>query len=288
MSKKIVLAKLPNAGLGNQLFVLLKALLYGSLHNLPVEVANYKQYHIGPYLRREKTNRNYNDYFVFQKNIFSYLIDSTILQLKMLNNKCTVNPLLSQETEICVVFDKLPHWSDYFFELNQHRDIVKELFFNILKDDILQSYKNYPSPQIGIHIRMGDFRKLNENEDFAKVGAVRTPLNYFVDVINKLRLWKNENLEATIFSDGFEHELEPLLSMDNVKLAPQNIDIGDLLYLSKSDIIVTSAGSTFSYWSGFLSDAPIIMHPDHIHKALRLEQDLFEGSIDDFLKHKNS
>ncbi|MCZ2223426.1 MAG: alpha-1,2-fucosyltransferase [Chitinophagales bacterium] len=288
MSKKIVLAKVPNAGLGNQLFVLLKALLYGSLHNLPVEIANYKQYHIGPYLRGEKTKRNYNDYFVFQKNIFSYLIDSAILHLKMLNKKCSFNPLLSHEPAMCVVFNKLPHWSDYFFELNQYRDIVKELFFNILKDDILQSYKNYPSPQIGIHIRMGDFRKLNENEDFAKVGAVRTPLNYFVDVINKLRLWKNENLEATIFSDGFEHELEPLLSMDNVKLAPKNIDIGDLLYLSKSDIIVTSAGSTFSYWSGFLSDAPIIMHPDHIHKALRLEQDLFEGSIDDFLKHKNS
>ena len=55
-----------------------------------------------------------------------------------------------------------------------------------------------------------------------------------------------------------------------------------MLLLSKSKIIVTSAASTFSYWSGFLSEAPIIMHPDHIHKPIRANQPsaLFEGPFD--------
>jgi hypothetical protein len=56
-----------------------------------------------------------------------------------------------------------------------------------------------------------------------------------------------------------------------------------MLLLSKSKIIVISTGSTFSYWSGFLSNAPMIMHPDHIHARIRnLDEKglLFEGDFD--------
>jgi hypothetical protein len=55
-----------------------------------------------------------------------------------------------------------------------------------------------------------------------------------------------------------------------------------LILLSRSKIIITSAGSTFSYWAGFLSDSPIIMHPDHIHHSIRLshESGYYEGPFD--------
>jgi hypothetical protein len=48
-----------------------------------------------------------------------------------------------------------------------------------------------------------------------------------------------------------------------------NPDIADLILLSKSRVIVTSATSTFSYWAGFLSEAALIMHPAHIHGSVR-------------------
>ena len=71
----IVICKLPKAGLGNQLFPLMHAFLFGKLNGLPVVVTGYHQLKIGPYLRREKSKRRYNDYFIFQKSILGECLD---------------------------------------------------------------------------------------------------------------------------------------------------------------------------------------------------------------------
>jgi hypothetical protein len=60
-----------------------------------------------------------------------------------------------------------------------------------------------------------------------------------------------------------------------------------MMLLSKSNCIVISTGSTFSYWAGFLSDAPMIMHPEHIHSRIRFLESgekPFEGSFSDWEK----
>lgn len=83
--------------------------------------------------------------------------------------------------------------------------------------------------------------------------------------------------------DGLEHELKVLLRLEKVATVQGYAEIVDMLLLSRSKIVVTSAGSTFSYWSGFLSNAPIILHPDHIHEPIRTKKDLgklYEGPID--------
>src|SRR5262249_27322672 len=69
----VVICKIPKAGLGNQLFPLMRARLFAHLYNLPILVTGYRQVRLGMYLRNEKINRNYNNYFRFQKNIFQYL-----------------------------------------------------------------------------------------------------------------------------------------------------------------------------------------------------------------------
>ncbi len=74
-----------------------------------------------------------------------------------------------------------------------------------------------------------------------------------------------------------------VLSAPNVRRSGNNSDIVDLLLLSKSKVVITSRSSTFSYWSGFLADAPMILHPDHgasDHPALRprnINRALYEG-----------
>ncbi len=60
-----------------------------------------------------------------------------------------------------------------------------------------------------------------------------------------------------------------------------------MLVMSKAEYIITSAGSTFSEWAGFLWNAVLILHPDHIHTKIRMEEDLFEGAIEAFKKYKN-
>lgn len=268
-----VVCRLPKAGLGNQLFPLLKAFVFAELNGLPVTVTGYHQLKIGPWLRREKTKRQYSGYFTFQKNLVAALAE----ERKILNN----NNEKINEPEVAkidiqqnthYVFSAMSHWENYFEGLKENRALVKELFPKLVRTEVMEQVNVLQAPCIGVHIRMGDFRKLKQEEDFSKVGAVRTPEQYFIEVIKGIRKLHGSVLPVAVFTDGYKEEFEQLFSMENVKLIEGNSDMVDMILLSRSQIIVTSAGSTFSYWSGFLSDAPVIMHPDHLHESLRPEE----------------
>lgn len=106
---------------------------------------------------------------------------------------------------------------------------------------------------------------------------MRTPEPYFVEIIEGLRRRAGRELPVSIFSDGRPDELPLLASLPGITFVEGNPDIVDLLLLSRSDIVVTSAASTFSYWAGFLSDSPLILHPSHIHQPVRGDERLYEG-----------
>jgi Glycosyl transferase family 11 len=269
----IVICKLPAAGLGNQLFPLMKAAVFARLNGLPLYVTGYNRPKIGPYLRREKVKRKYGGFFTFQQGYFS----GQIMRLSLLRyngfEKVNEPPLYpmppDQKTGKMFVFSSIPHWSDYFAGLKDYRDLVLSLFGELVHARIKDKVETLDAPCIGVHIRMGDFRRLTEGEDFRSAGAVRTPEHYFIEVISAIRKINRKDLPVSVFTDGYRHEFRDLFSLGGVTLVEGNPDLVDMLLLSRSRIIVTSAGSTFSYWAGFLSDAPLIMHPDHLHAPVR-------------------
>jgi len=281
-----VLCKLPKTGLGNQLFPLVKAAVFAKLNDLPLIVVGYHQLKIGPYLRGEKIKRRYKGYFTFQKNILSEQADYFSLW-RHRNYEKIIEPSIEELTENKkaekqFIFSAIPHWSDYFAGLRENRELAISLFWEMINKSILQKLETQPSPCIGIHIRMGDFRKLQEGEDFKKVGTVRTPEDYFINTINTIRQINGKQLPVSVFTDGYRDELKKLFALPGIKMIEGNEDIIDMLLLSKSKIIITSAGSTFSYWAGFLSNAPLIMHPDHLHQPVRLpeiNQLCYEGPL---------
>src|SRR5882724_3062220 len=264
-----VLCKLPKTGLGNQLFPLMKAAVFAKLNELPLIVVGYHQFKIGPYLRGEKSKRRYKGYFNFQKNILAEQGDHFFLwrhrNFEKINEPSIEKLSEDQKKGKQFIFSAIPHWSDYFAGLRENRELAISLFWGLISKPILEKLKTQSSPCIGVHIRMGDFRKLQKGEDFKKVGAVRTPEEYFIGTINTIRKMNGEELPVSVFTDGYRDELEKLFSLPGVKMVEGNEDIVDMLLLSKSKIIVTSAGSTFSYWAGFLSDAILVLNPDHIH-----------------------
>ncbi|HEX4374031.1 MAG TPA: alpha-1,2-fucosyltransferase [Puia sp.] len=284
----LVVCKLPKAGLGNQLFPLMRAKIFAHLNDLPIVVTGYHQLKIGPYLRGERSKRNYNRYFNFQKNIFGELSDQRRLRKNKALPICSEHSLekMSENESsrpTIYLYDKIPHWSDYFAELKNFREIALHIFYGSITENIKKKISLQPAPCIGVHIRMGDFRKLKAGEDFSKVGAVRTPENYFIDVINNIRQIHGSKLPVSVFSDGKKNELQFILTMENISLVEGNPDIVDLILLSKSKIIIASAGSTFSYWAGFFANAPVILHQDHIHQSIRsteINSNWYEGSWD--------
>jgi Glycosyl transferase family 11 len=283
MPKAVVHCSLPKAGLGNQLFPLLKAHLFAEKHQLPIVITGYNRLKIGPYLRGDKSKRNYQRSFSFQKNWLAALMAGRSIG----NFQHTVHETQLSEAVVIqpntrYLFDSIPHWSDPFDGLKQHRDQVLKIFQALLHPSVKEALNNRPYPIVGVHIRMGDFRKLQSNEDFAKVGGVRTPETYFIEMINGIRKMAGRELPVIIFTDGHQHELPALFQLPGITLAEGNRDIVDLILLSKSKIIVASAGSTFSTWAGFLSAAALILHPDHIHASVRpaaFNEKFYEGAL---------
>jgi Glycosyl transferase family 11 len=284
----IVHCKLPAAGLGNQLFPLMKACVFANINELPLIVTNYHQVKIGPYLRREKSKRNYNHYFKFQRSVLQESFQKLRIDLKGKTHEVIKDPLLTVvrktgNRNTLYRFGSVPHWSNYFEGLKEHRQLAISLLGQLVTPEVLHQADGQESPEIGVHIRMGDFRKLLSGEDFSKLGTVRTPSDYFIEVIGQLRAVCGSKTRVSVFSDGHKKELDKVLQLPNTHLVEGNSDLADMLLLSRSKIIVTSAGSTFGYWSGFLSDAPVIMHPDHIHESIRNRKetpDLYEGPLD--------
>lgn len=281
--KSLVISRLPDAGLGNKLFTWGHGVVFAKKNGLKHYAVGWTKIKIGPILRKETSFRLYRNYFkssgLVSKIKFAFLNKIKIVVIKsyldcQTTEKVSVNCLY--------IFNEIPHWSDYFKGLRENREIVVEAFFKSLSPKIYNEYLSKKEPVIGVHIRMGDFKKISATQDFSKVGHARTPMQYFIDVITQLRSASSTNLPVTIFSDGNANELSEVLSLPNVCLAEDDLDILQMLHLSKSKIIVLSAGSTFGQWAAFLSNAAIINHYQHFHSYIRHQKNndlLFEGIV---------
>lgn len=280
----IIICKLPNAGLGNQLFPLMRAHTFGYINKLPVKVVNYHQIKIGPWLRHEKNRRNYDGFFIFEKDIISALCEN--LKVKWMMRKGVIRePELKSfaNPKQKFLFEKIPHYTERFRGLDENRSLVIRLLFGLIDHSILNKINCTEPPCIGIHVRMGDFRKIKEGEKFGKVGTVRTPESYFIEMINEIRGLNGSELPVNVFTDGNKEEFNSLFHLPGVRMMEGNNDLIDLLLLSKSKVIITSAGSTFSYWAAFISDAVVIMHPTYTNIKIRSKKvcnSLYEGAFD--------
>lgn len=287
-----VICKLPRAGLGNQLFPLMKAYTFAYLNHLPVVVVNYHQVKVGPWLRGEKNKRNYNRFFVFQKNIVAEQLEKWKIR-KYVRSKQYTEPEIKmigdkEALSEYFVFSAIPHYAKRFDGLKENRELVISLLSDIIAPSIKKKVDQLIIPCIGVHIRMGDFRKLRQGEEFGKVGAVRTPEDYFINIINSIRKLHGSDLPVSVFTDGSKSELSKLFKLRNINLVEGNNALVDLLLLSRSKIIITSASSTFSYWAAFISEATIISHPAFVNLKIRPEMDkkqLFEGAFDENNEH---
>ena len=281
----IVVCKLPDAGLGNQLFPLTRAMVFSHLNHLPLIVTGYHRLKPGPYLRGEKNKRKYRAFFNFQKGYLGELGDK--LRVNSYKRKYAVikEPSISsiaEEGDKLYYFTRLSHYSDYFNELKDHRELAISLLKQAMNPVIFTELQSCKAPDIAVHIRMGDFRKLKPEEDFNKVGSVRTPLDYFIEMIRTTRSVSVRNLPVRVFTDGHPSELKELFELPETSLVKGNTDMTDLLLMSKSKVIITSAGSTFSYWAGFLSEAVLIMHHAHIYASIRppeINKRIYEGAM---------
>ena len=244
----ITIAKLPRAGLTNKLLVWADGVIYAKLNSSNFIVTPWYHFSIGPFIRNERSKRLYFGYFkkpsflegivaLFFALIFNFIKKYDFLR-KIMGNK---------------IFSTVPIYSDFTAHIREHRWIVKEEFFKMLNSAVQKRLQNKPKIQIGVHIRLGDFKLMN----------ISTPLEYYKKAILKLRESFGSDLAVTIFSDGTDDELHEILCLKGVERATNKQDIDDLVQLSKSEYLVLSQDSSFGYFAAFVSDATVICKPSN-------------------------
>jgi hypothetical protein len=258
---------LPNAGLGNKLFVWAKALVFARLNSLPLVVTGWTQLQKAPILHGGDF-RLYWNYFRPVKDV-DWLKQAAIRRRAKIVKEPPVVQLEPPGQPTIYEFSKVPHWSDSFGELKPHREMIRGALFEMLTPARQREYEKAAKPEVCIQVRMGDFQPLKPEADFSKVGNTRTPLGYFTHIIKSIREVHGSRVPVTIVSDGSRDQLQELLTLPGVERGASQTAIVDILRMSRSKLLIPSAGSSFGYWAGFLGDCAIIIHPDHIHKSIR-------------------
>jgi len=146
----------------------------------------------------------------------------------------------------------------YFAEFLDEHALVKDGLLTSARSTHKAVLGRMPSRGINVHVRLGDFIS-REREEPDGVGClhVRQPIGWYIEVVQKLRQNIAPGIPVTIFSDGSNEELRPLLALPNVRRAWFGSSLGDLLALSAANVMIAS-GSTFSMWAAYLGRMPVI------------------------------
>ena len=148
-------------------------------------------------------------------------------------------------------FERLHGWEAF---------VMRELCAITRKKWLDRATEVGPIP-IGLHVRRGDFSEANSPSDFVYRGAVRTPVQWFAQSLEQVRRALGYCAPAVVFSDGNPSELRGLMRLKETRLVQTGSAIGDLLALSRSQVLLASGGSTFSAWASFFGKMPTIAVP---------------------------
>ena len=276
-NKSFCHARLTRCGLGNKLTVWAKAYVFSKINDIPLFTTGWTNTHISQILKGDR--RRYRNFFDSrQLYTLCCLLKSGLLP------KVLDPPVEPRRIEVPHVFQfsSMPHWADYFKDLKSHRNEIISALFQMLTSDRKREICKLRPSTICLHIRMGDFRPLSGAEDFSRVGAVRTPIDFFKQAICNIRSVTGRETQVLVVSDGKPHELSEILSLPGVTLSAKQTAIADIYQLSLSKILITSAGSTFGMWGGFIGHGALCHHPMHFHSTVRgVDDSAFEGPIDE-------
>jgi hypothetical protein len=293
MTKKCIVAtRLPHAGLGNMLLVWARAVVFSELNSLPMIAPNWNALHIGPWLRGERCKRYYGSFFSDRsyKTQLQYIV-SSIGTKKYIHYNPMIEKIDQNSDEFesdgqhIFMFDEMPPWNDYFQDLKKYQLLVKQRLYSDIHPSLLEKILSLPAPDIGIHIRRGDYQKPHPSDDFSIKRYVYTDLNWYIETLKSIRSLAKTDVPATVFSDGHPEDLVDILSLPNVSISTETSAISDLITMSRSKLLIGSAHSSFSAWACYLSQCPTLWCTEraHLYQSIfttNTQQLTYEGGFD--------
>lgn len=252
-------ARLLRAGLANRLFPWARARIWSRTHDAPMLFPRWAQVPIGTLIRREKDLRTYANLFMPAAG------DITGLSAAYVRLRAHAVPepdeadgnVVSSRGPQLVVFEGM---RGQFAEINGWSALLKNELDAMTRPHWRERAQATPAPFIGLHVRRGDFQKSVAAADLGKTNNAITPIGWFVDTLRAVRAALGEARPAFVTSDGSDADLADLLAEKHVARADTGSAIGDILLLSRAEVLLAS-GSSFSAWASFLGQMPTLTHP---------------------------
>lgn len=252
-----------------------RAVIYGREHNLPVLAPRWVQPRIGAMIRNEAVSRFYFREFTNDGYVKGLRKHATLLTGKYISeeNICLANSPEKFFRPLVVVFQGLRH---YFDDIRDHRDVLFAELHRIVNRSILERVTAASTaPFVAVHIRRGDFSKGNSID---AVRARYTPDEWFlaaIDAIKKDRYWSR--LPIYVFSDANDSEFVPFNSAGCRQITTGSA-VGDMLLLSKAQLLVGSGQSTFTMWASYFGIMPTLYCPGKMQqRVFTSDCKVFEG-----------
>lgn len=259
-------------GLGNLLFPWAKAIVLAKKYGLVPIFPSFRQIKIGTILRGEPDLRWYFSLF---KPTKLYVANFKKYFLLTLHKKISQNKFFELYPNIeggrVVVVEGI---HDYFLQFLEEYDFVRQELIAITREKhrkgLLFNFEN----SITLHIRLGDFQAPTE-EKLRRGEFVRMPLDWYASIIETIRAETEQKIPCFVFTNGTLEEVAPILRLGNVEILSFGSSIADLLAMSRSKLLVSSA-STFAMWASFLGRMPTIYYPGQIKQRLYFDHPDFE------------
>ncbi len=236
-------------GLGNLLFPWARFILATQKYGLTPIFPTWFQIKLGPILRKETDKRFY--FNLFKKNpkeiggirkLILLLKHSLVTEDYLVYLKSSIPP---QKNNIkIIVFTGL---KDYFDSIIKEHTFIYDKLLKMTRNEHKKGLYFDFRKTMSVHIRLGDFK-----------GSRATPIQWYINTLNKLTADVGHDWPIYIFSDGTDEELMPVMRLPNTTRLTFGSSLADLLALSKAHLLIGSAGSTFSQWASFLGRMPVI------------------------------
>jgi hypothetical protein len=249
--------RVSGSGLGNAFYNYFQAVVLADRSNASVIVPPWFSVKIGPILRRQTGKRFYLGMFKAYpgeiRGLYKFWIFLSRYRIRHVVEIDGSRPVELAEGALNIVTVN----NNFTFKgLYPHRDAIRERILAIVNDPVPPAHCWGQGQFIAVHVRLGDFAQVSDTKLLTKGQSnTRIPLSWYVQIVKKLRNCYPQ-MPISIFSDGEEHELAPLLET-GATLYRSGSDMTDLLAMASASILVGS-NSTYSRWAAFLGDMPSI------------------------------
>lgn len=274
--KDLGFVRLGGAGLGNILFSYARALVFARDHGCRLIWPTWFSFKFGPILRREMDKRFYHDLFVNRCGAVDGAEKMWLLATKKKVPE-TEKKRVGQLRETVIVFEGL---EGCFDEIRDDSPFVYENLKRNLKKKNRDALAFDFRDSIGVHIRLGDFARVPEEQVRAGRHDSAIPVIWYADMIRQIRALTGRELKVWVFSDGTEEELKPVLSLPRTRRITFGTSIADIMALSRVPLLIAS-GSSFSMWARYLGRMNCICYPNQMKQKILTERDTaFEYETD--------